>query len=139
MPPNRSKSTLKGVLTVGWGKYPQSRVWQLQGVGEKKMKKVSNLLAQTEMMLQDACMETPNTPNTPNTPESKPEWKYIVTRIGNGAKLHLSYESSCSNRLYPSCGRDNCMSHARKTGRDFKDISCTNCRNKAIKLGLITA
>jgi hypothetical protein len=64
------------------------------------------------------------------------ESKFLVTRIGNGAKLHLSLDYN-GGRLYPMCGLDSPFSKARPAGRPLAEITCKHCRESAIKRKLI--
>ena len=70
------------------------------------------------------------------TPAPIPAPVYLVTRIGSGAKLHLSQDYN-SGRLYPSCGNDSPWSKARRTTYTFSQITCLKCQKKAKLLGLV--
>jgi hypothetical protein len=66
-----------------------------------------------------------------------PPPKHLVTRIGMGAKLHLSSDYGRGGRLYPACGSDSPFSKARPTGYGFEHITCVKCLARAKALGLI--
>lgn len=74
--------------------------------------------------------------NEITTPAQIPSPIYIVTRIGRGAKLHLSQDYNIG-RLYPACGNDSPYSQAKRTTYGFSQITCIKCQKKAKELGLI--
>lgn len=61
---------------------------------------------------------------------------HVVTRIGRGVKLHLSFDTGYS-RLYPACGGDSPYSLARNTGHALTRITCAKCLARAKALGLL--
>lgn len=61
---------------------------------------------------------------------------HVVTRIGRGAKLHLSFDTGYT-RLYPACGGDSPFSKARNTGYGLNHITCAKCLARAKALGLL--
>jgi hypothetical protein len=73
---------------------------------------------------------------------------FNVGRAGRGSELHIIYTMEFKKNdgqlhktgLHTTCGSDAFNARAHANGNySFSDITCTKCRKKAIKMGLITA
>jgi len=74
--------------------------------------------------------------NENHNPYWTPE-NFCVTRIGFGAKLHISRKATAGNPLHALCGMNNAFSQARDTGRPLAEVTCRHCRDKATSAKLI--